>query len=230
MPQAFREGQTATHKDGRRFEFSGGQWRQMQAEKVSPEDNKVVSQALLEAEQARQVASAAQVFMQHNARANTGLQYTPLHVHVPFFGEVGGNPYRYIMDKTNPDVASMESINAQQAPRLRPVGTGRLMQQEYQGFKTAFPNVDSTEPVNASLARDFVGEAAKRTAHSEFLENYLHAVGHLGGAQEAFVRTNGESASPGLAGLTSVTASTPRVAAPQRMRFDPKTGDLSPAQ
>lgn len=131
----------------------------------------------------------ANSFLQDNQKSSTGIQYTPVEVPIPFAHHaVNINPMEAIGRQTDPNVVDMESITQRAAPQLRPEGSGRIMQQEYQGFLQAFPSIHNTFAGNQKIAAQLTQEHATAQAKANFYAGYLQQNKTLAGADQAWAQ------------------------------------------
>lgn len=142
-----------------------------------------------EAAQNSRVAALANQFMGLNEKTGTAGVYGEAHIPIPFVngpglpvGVVGG-----IAQTFDPRLTSMKSLTNQAWVLLRPAGSGRLLQTETQGFKTAFPNIGNTGDQNAGIALQLNTQRDAAQAKADFFTQwaYRHG-GKLEGAQQAW--------------------------------------------
>src|SRR6185312_4436133 len=95
--------------------------------------------------------------------------------------EININPMHKIASGLDPNFQAMESLTSRAAPLLRPEGSGRIMQQEWEAFKKAFPNVRNIGEANEQERQQLHNEAANRRTYANFMGDWLQAHGSLTG-------------------------------------------------
>lgn len=174
----FSEGQTATHKDGRRVVFSGGEWRLAKGaaaapRKLSVQDNKSLNEVRAAGRNAEDVMSDINRFSELNKQERTG-------------GVFGLPGVGYLAERMDPGYGEMNSITARMAPAQRTPGSGTTSDRDLSLFLKAVPSMDRPRKTNEAIRRRADKEADHRVAYAEFSDRFAKNNGSLAGVDEAF--------------------------------------------
>lgn len=223
----YREGQTATHKDGRKIVYQDGQWRLMQGgggvpapPKLAVQEQQTLRDARSAASQFSTIADQAGQFAELNKEVGTGPIYkTP----------VLGGVFEAIGETINPKLAQLNALESRMAPAQREPGSGTTSDRDLALFLKAVPNTDRMGPANGLIADDMRKMANKKLARSAFLDAYARNAGTLMGSEDAFESwwaQNGDAYSKSRKSTAQGGRKPPQRGGSQRLRFNPQTGDF----
>lgn len=207
MPK-YAPGTRHVGRNGTIYVVVDGKWQPMVAPKIDQKEDAEVVKLSEEAHNKRVLADASHDFMRMNEQTATGPGYAPLGFSLPHWlggGEINVNPTHALTTTPgspfyDPNVKPMEAISGRYAPQLRPVGSGPIRNMELEMFKKALPSIRNGGEDNARLTRQYEEEAQRARVKADFMRNYLHSVGNLSGAEEAFNEHHGKQASVPMVG------------------------------
>lgn len=152
-----------------------------------------------------QLDAMAQDFMHRAHGIQTGgFGYTPVggSANNPTSGVRATQAYNVLFDHdTAGRIQALDAISNRATPLLRPLGSGRILGQEYTNFGRAFPSTKNFPQANADQAEELHNEAMKVQAHGAFMIHYANTHGTFDGADEAWQAGQGQNNSP-TAGVT----------------------------
>jgi len=144
--------------------------------KLTPQEEKALSEARDSANMFADVTTQAQQFGKLNEKSPTGPIYA-----LPFAKEIGSF--------FDPNIARMQALTARMAPAQRVPGSGTTSDRDLALFLQAIPSVDRMGSGNAGVIDDMNAITKKRQARAYFMDRYAQANGTLKGAEEAFARS-----------------------------------------
>ncbi len=177
----YREGQTATHPDGRKVVFRGGQWVSagpaaggiVRPPKLAAREQMQLDEARSAARGADEAALTSEQFVDINRGQNTGGWLS-----IPGAPELAG--------AFDGDISRLNSLSARMAPQQRVPGSGTTSDRDLSLYLQAVPGASKPGPVNSSIARQARADAERRSRYAQFLDRYARANGTLLGAEEAW--------------------------------------------
>ena len=143
------------------------------AGRLSPQEQIQLKEAREGASTAEEFARQANVFVDLNRKAGTGMVNK-----IPFVSE--------LRSAFDPNVAQMDSLTARMAPAQRVPGSGTTSDKDLNLFLRAVPNIDRPGEANAAIARDMSATAKRRAERAVFLDRWAAERGTLMGAEEAW--------------------------------------------
>jgi hypothetical protein len=182
----YKEGQTATHKDGRKIIFQNGQWRLHQGDGATPRPARQL--ATREQMQLDEMRAAART---SDEAARTAEQFVGLNKEQGTGGlwSVPGIPMA--VSAFDPEVAQMRALTARMAPQQRVPGSGTTSDRDLSLYLQAVPGMDRPGKANAAIAQQARADADRRGAYAQFLDEYASQHGTLVGAEKAWAQSGG---------------------------------------
>lgn len=180
----YREGQTATHPDGRRVVYKGGQWVSDTAARPSfPAPKEMAGAEWTQLAAAREAANGsdeaarmAEQFVELNRKQGSGQIWA-----------IPGAPQ--VMGVFDPEISRMNALTARMAPQQRVEGSGTTSDRDLSLYLQAVPSMSKPGDANSAIAMQARKDAQRRIEYAQFLDRYARENGSLLGSDEAWRKT-----------------------------------------